>query len=317
MPVLHRDTHRSALRLALFRLRQRLPEGLRLRVWRQTATAVMRRQAAGGKQPLFRSLELETRTRCNSTCTFCAASIQNDQRPDIRMPDATYLKIVEELAALDYRGALKFFVNNEPLLDARTADFIRIAKERIPGVRTEVHTNGLKLNPRSGRELLEAGLDLLHINNYCNDGKLHRGVEAFLNETAVDFPDRKIVCQIRLLDERLLNRGGTAPNAQPEASPLSLPCVLPFDEMVLTADGRVTICCQDHDFAHSLGNVNAQSLQEIWHGEGFERLRVHLRQGLRSAHPMCKVCDFRGYKQEHMTATEAAKNRMVGDLLHG
>ena len=232
------------------------------------------------------------------------------------MPEALYDKILDELAVMNYDGNIKFFVNNEPLLDARTPDFIRRARERVPRARTEVHTNGLKLNPRNGRELLESGLHHLYINNYTEEGKMHRGVKAFLEETAPDFPECDIVFHLRALQEQLLNRGGTAPNAVLEQEPLPLPCILPFDEMVVTADGRVTICCQDHYFNAAVGNVNRNSLEEIWQSDGFKQLREKLLQADRSENEFCKVCDFRGYKEEHLTRSESLLNRTVGALMH-
>lgn len=305
---------RGALRKWLFRMRRSLPHGLRRWVWQRNAKAVMAAYPAAQAQPLFKSIEIETRTRCNSSCSFCAASIQNDQRPDIRMSDALYDKLLAELSALGYTGTLKFFVNNEPLLDPRTGPWIALAKARVPGIRTEVHTNGLKLNPRSGRELLEAGLDCLYINNYTNDGQLHRGVAAFLAEVAPDFPGREIHCQLRLLDEQLLNRGGTAPNGQELPAALPLPCILPFEEVVLTADGRVTICCQDHYFEAAVGNLTQQSLQEIWFSEGFTRLRAQLRAADRNGNKFCQACDFKGFKDEHLRPGQRLLNRLVGDL---
>lgn len=316
MPVQHLHGQRSGLRKALFALRGRVPRGLRLGVWGWIGRRIFKERGFEKGQGLFRSIELETRTRCNSTCTFCAASIQNDKRPDIYMPEPLYVKLLDELAGLDYDGAIKFFVNNEPLLDARTARFIQMTKERLPRVRTEVHTNGLKLNVRNGRELLEAGLDLLYINNYTSTNEVHRGVKAFLEEVAPDFPDREIVCHVRLLDERLLNRAGTAPNAEPEPRSLALPCILPFEEVVVTADGRVTICCQDHSFDAAVGNLNSERLQDIWYGSGLSALRAQLMKGDRSGHQLCNGCDFRGYKDEHLGSGTRVLHRMVGDLLH-
>ncbi|MCB9232586.1 MAG: SPASM domain-containing protein [Bacteroidia bacterium] len=296
-------------------MRKRLPAEKRIRLWQKTAKAVFERKKYAQKVPLFTAIELETRTRCNSTCSFCAASILTDQREDKYMPESLFEKILDELVSLDYRGTVRFFVNNEPLLDKRTPDFVREVKRRLPHATTEVQTNGLKLNPANGRELMEAGLDVLFINNYTDKGKMHRGVNAFLAETAPDFPDRRIQFNLRQVDEKLLNRGGTAPNGELPAASLPLPCILPFDEIVVTADGRVTLCCQDHYFKEEKGNVNRQTLQEIWYGEGFQRLRAALLQGDRSTSDFCKVCDFRGFKNEHLTEKEIRRNRWVGDML--
>lgn len=315
MAIRYNMGRKGMLRNGLYKLRRGMPKGLRLRVWQTTAARIFERKAFSKQVPIFRSLELETRTRCNSSCSFCAASILTDQRPDVYMPEALYDKIIAELVALDYDGAIKFFVNNEPLLDKRTPEFIRRAKANLPKVKTEVHTNGLKLNPKSGRELLEAGLDLLYINNYSQDGEMHKGVKAFLDEVAPEFPNTEIVFHLRLLDEQLLNRGGTAPNGRVLSEPLPLPCILPFDEMVVTADGRVTICCQDHYFESAVGNLNNSSLHDVWYGAGFSKLRSDLLRSDRSGNKFCSSCDFRGYKEEHLTSMESFKNRAVGALL--
>lgn len=314
MAIEHKTVRKGAATRILQRLRRRLPHGLRLREWRRSHARIGARLGYADHVPLFKAVEIETRTRCNSTCSFCAASILTDQRPDILMPQALYDKLISELAQLGYKGAIRFFVNNEPLLDKRTPDFIRIAKAALPGVYTEVHTNGLKLTPKTGRELLEAGLDLLYINNYSQDGQMHRGVRAFLNEVAPAFPQARIVFHMRLLDEQLLNRGGTAPNGRVLQEPLPLPCLLPFEELVLTADGRVTICCQDHYFESAVGNLNTHRVDEIWYGEGMQRLRESLLQGDRSHNKFCSACDFRGYKEEHLTPGESLRNRLVGAL---
>lgn len=315
MALIYNSGKRGILRNMLFQARKRLPSGMRMRVWRRTAAEVFEARGYAQSVPLFRSIEIETRTRCNSSCSFCAASILTDQRPDILMPDALFHKLIAELASLDYSGAIKFFVNNEPLLDKRSPEFIRLAKEKLPKARTELHTNGLKLNPKSGKELMEAGLDVLFINNYSNEGVVHRGVQAFLDEVAPNYPDRQVVFNMRMLDEQLLNRGGTAPNGRKVPEPMPLPCILPFDEVVLTADGRVTICCQDHYFEAAVGNLNHQRIDEIWQGEGFQKLRQQLLASDRSGNKFCAACDFRGYKEEHLTSAQLLRNRAVGALM--
>lgn len=305
---------KGTIRNFLYQLRKKRSQSRRQKVWEQTARQIFADRNYAAHVPLFTSIELETRTRCNSACSFCAANVLTDTREDKYMSEATYLKILEDLAKLKYTGRIKFFVNNEPLLDARTPEFIRLAKEKVPGCWTEVHSNGLKLNPKTGKPLLEAGLDLLYINNYTQEQKMHGGVKRFLEETAPDFPQTQIVFHMRLLEEKLLNRGGTSPNQEAVPEPLPIPCILPFDEMVVTADGRVSICCQDHFFEERMGNVNHTSLDEIWFGERFAKMREKLVTGDRSGSKFCQACDFRGFKEEHMTKGQSIRNRMIGDL---
>ncbi len=300
------------VRRMLRAVRAKVPAKAKLGVWRSTAKAVLKRRRWKEGESLFRAIEIETRTLCNSACSFCGASVLHDQRDDLLMPQALFRKICDELASHSFDGTIRLFVNNEPLLDRRLPELIRMAKETCGKATIEVQTNGIKLNPDKGRKILEAGLDRLIVNNYSDDGNVHHGVAKFFAEVAPLFPDREITLVMRKLNEKLQNRAGTAPDSEALRNPLTLPCILPFDEIVLTANGNVSICCQDLEFSHSVGNVNDTSLEEIWFGGEFAALRLELAKGNRGWHPLCSGCDFRGYKEEHMTGRESVGNRVVG-----
>ena len=50
------------------------------------------------------TVHIETRTRCNSLCTFCAANTKSEIRDDLSMQRETYKKIIDGLAEFDYRN---------------------------------------------------------------------------------------------------------------------------------------------------------------------------------------------------------------------
>jgi organic radical activating enzyme len=63
----------------------------------------------------------------------------------------------------------------------------------------------------------------------------------------------------------------------------SLPCVSPFDSVVILSDGRVPLCCLDYNAETPMGDVNESSIAEVWNGEAFRRVRgLHLANGRRS-----------------------------------
>ena len=43
--------------------------------------------------PLFNAVFFEVRTKCNGSCQFCAASVQNEIRKDMSMPIDLYKKV--------------------------------------------------------------------------------------------------------------------------------------------------------------------------------------------------------------------------------
>jgi MoaA/NifB/PqqE/SkfB family radical SAM enzyme len=47
-------------------------------------------------------------------------------------------------------------------------------------------------------------------------------------------------------------------------------CYLPFRSMMVRRDGIVLACCYNKI---PMGNLNTQTIEEIWHGDNYKRLR--------------------------------------------
>lgn len=54
---------------------------------------------------------------------------------------------------------------------------------------------------------------------------------------------------------------------------LDYPCVRPWHRMTVLWDGRVVPCCFDYDGKYILGDLNKETLKEIWNGEKMKVLR--------------------------------------------
>jgi hypothetical protein len=62
------------------------------------------------------------------------------------------------------------------------------------------------------------------------------------------------------------------------ATPERHPCVLPFRELNVWSDGRAVLCCEDWNEEHVVGDLNTQTLQQIWRGAVLrEARRLHAR----------------------------------------
>lgn len=68
-------------------------------------------------------------------------------------------------------------------------------------------------------------------------------------------------------------------------------CVLPFRDLNIWADGKAVLCCEDWNEELVIGDLNTQSLKEIWLGEAVSQVRrQHLKhQGHNVA--LCAKCD--------------------------
>jgi radical SAM protein with 4Fe4S-binding SPASM domain len=76
------------------------------------------------------------------------------------------------------------------------------------------------------------------------------------------------------------------------------PCLFPFIEMAVLPDGRIYYCIEtlfrlgfDKEI-ESLGDYNKQTLQEIWSGDLFQKLRQDLILNQLQERTACKDCDI-------------------------
>jgi len=69
-------------------------------------------------------------------------------------------------------------------------------------------------------------------------------------------------------------------------------CNFPWNTMVILQDGSVTACCLDYDGQIYLGNVNKQSIHEIWNGERYKKIRNDFKRLNYEDYSVCKECNF-------------------------
>ncbi|MDQ7825406.1 MAG: SPASM domain-containing protein [Candidatus Eremiobacteraeota bacterium] len=240
--------------------------------------------------PLFDSVELETLNRCNNTCSFCPVNARDDRREYRLMDEGLFRGIIGQLQGLDYRGALALYSNNEPLLDKRILEFHRAARAALPKARINLCTNGILLTRDSFLELAEL-LDELIIDNYDDRLSLIRPLVE-IQQLIEGTPElqQKVKIFIRRKNAIRKTRGGEARNRRRLTSALRSSCALPFTQLVIRPDGKVSLCCQDALGKVTLGDASKDALEAIWRGEAYRVARTALLEG-RSALELCSQCD--------------------------
>lgn len=68
------------------------------------------------------------------------------------------------------------------------------------------------------------------------------------------------------------------------------PCVIPWGTLHVTTMGLVPLCGQDVDAKHNHGDINKQSILDVWNGEGFKRVRELHAAGRRNEISNCVRC---------------------------
>mgnify|MGYP000583689921 CR=1 FL=1 len=73
--------------------------------------------------------------------------------------------------------------------------------------------------------------------------------------------------------------------------PSRKPCAKPLTDTVIYWDGKVALCNHDWAREYPLGDVNSQSIREIWQGEKYHAVRLMHFKGKWDDEPTCKNCD--------------------------
>ncbi len=243
-----------------------------------------------GSQSLFDHIEVETINRCNGNCSFCPVNSKDDPREKTIMKVELFEKIVNQLAKIGYKGRFTTFSNNEPLLDERIIDFNRYARKKLPDARMHLFTNGTLLTIEKFTALMEV-LDELIIDNYHQDLKLIKPCRE-IEEYCRIHPQlkKKVTIVLRKPKEILTSRGGEAPNRRHVPDYGKDRCALPFRQMVVRPDGKVSLCCNDALGKYTLGDVDKETLLDIWYGPKFQKVRECLYKG-RQEWGNCRHCD--------------------------
>lgn len=92
-------------------------------------------------------------------------------------------------------------------------------------------------------------------------------------------------------------------------------CILPFTQMIIRPDGTSAKCCNDPLTKITMGDLNQQTLREIWRGKAYQEMRKEMYYNGRQNIPGCEFCDIFGlynYLPPHAKTNEF--KRLVNEL---
>ncbi len=269
-----------------------------------------------------RYIQIESIIGCDARCPFCPQR-DIDRKPK-RRPDKTWKKIIDDTRGLGitYRP----FLQNEALIDRRLPEIISYIK-KDPTAHAEINTNGNALTESMGRELINAGLDLIRFSidafseeTYARDRvglDYHRvvaNIERFSRMVAGG--ERPVVIEVRMIDMES-NKHEQSDFIEYWSSRVDRALIVPFynwpwtegvemvrkpclkmrEEMFFYTDGRAVLCCWDIAGRAVIGDVNRESVLDIWNGETRRKFAEILSRGEREKILLCSRCD--AYKGRH------------------
>lgn len=231
----------------------------------------------------FNRVEIETNSRCNRGCFYCPVAVA--PRAGHEMPEELFFSILDQLAAMRFRGRLSPHFFGEPLLDPRLPRLMAEARRRLPGATIVVYTNGDALTPNKARDLLSAGVSLFIVTFEGGESEAFRKTRAALPWYTVR--RRFLVRHFKQDVPAPFNRGGTVLFGDRELH--MAVCHAPSSTLVIDAWGKVKLCPNDYVGDDDWGDLNTTPLRTVWKLPEFRRTRRELLRGEFSKE-ICRVC---------------------------
>ena len=245
--------------------------------------------------PLFSMVEIETMNKCNGECAFCPVNKFDDPREFKRMDEDLFRSIIYQLKEINFKGRISIFSNNEPLMDKRIFDFVKYIKKELPSIHLSFFTNGLLLDIEKFNKLIP-DCDTFCIDIYYADNEyIPNNIMPIVNE-CMGNKSLQTKVKIQLINKNAIrnNRGGKSKNRK-NIYKLETTCLLPFKQVIIRPDGKLSLCCNDASGSFTLGDLTKEKLTDIWYNNNFKEIRDKLRYNRRQI-DMCDKCDnFGGF----------------------
>ena len=255
------------------------------------------------KIPLPSTIEISDSGTCNRSCVFCPRSDPDwiskfDKKEFIKTE--LHEKICKELSEYDYKGMVLYSGFNEPMLNKKCYENIARTRRYLPKAKIELITNGDVLSLKNIAKLFEAGLSTLLISVYDGPEDMEK-FKKMCQDAKLD-PDQYVIRNRYLPPEKdygitISNRGGLMENAghsiKSLKKSLNAPCYYPSYNFFIDYNGDVLMCSHDWGKKNILGNLNKNTIKEIWLSENAKMSRYNLANSNRGFSP-CDVCDVKG-----------------------
>ena len=250
--------------------------------------------------PFFTWVEFSITDLCNRKCSFCPRFDENvypNNNQEIKLK--LYEKIMNELSCYNWEGGIVFSGFGEPLLHNKLYDLISITKKYLKNSILIIITNGDQLNAKICTKLYEHGLDILKVSLY--DGA-HQ-INHFNNmRKKVGVDKKRFMLRHRFSKDDnygliMSNRAGAVTNNDIKLREIILPikkeCFFPFYKLMIDYNGKVLLCSHDWIQKRAFGDLNHQSIKEVWSNKIINNVRDKLKSKNRNINP-CSKCDVDG-----------------------
>jgi len=258
-------------------------------------------------KPLFSFIDINPTELCNRKCVFCPRHDPNKYpNQNLHMEIDTAHKMREELEKLNWNGTINICGNGEPLLHKNIVDLVKAFGDKI---KIEITTNGDFLTVDLIKQLYESKLNFMVISMYDGPEQVEYFTSLF-DESSID--KSKYILRDRWYGENeeygliLTNRAGFFDWNKNIG--IGKQCFYMHYSMQIDWNGDVLSCCHDtYEKTRTFGNVNDETLLDIWNSNMWNKSRKLLGDGKRIELP-CNKCDASGIIHGYNHYLEWSKN---------
>ena len=237
---------------------------------------------------------LEISNMCNYAPIHKACPAADVKTP-VTLPSSIVYDVLRTLGEYGYgRGqTISFYVHNEPLNDPRLFMFVAEARQQCPEASIVIGSNGWYLTTVLALELYTVGASYILATAYTEKehmrlNQVRRELEDLHRRGEIDIcaPDPPAfgVRQIEKFDDR------RSMNNRDEGG---RPCYAPLTELIVTADGRMGLCCLDVWHHNAFGDLHSEKFIDVvmeYH-PALAGVRADLDMGVRKL-DVCQKCSY-------------------------
>lgn len=270
-----------------------------------------------------KSVLIETSNICHGKCLFCPYSeIKRGQKKeflDYRLIE----KMLNEISNY-FVERVSLFNNNDPLLDKRIYDIVKLAHGILPNVELTLSTNGQHLTKSKIERLFNEGLSTLYISIPTLDKDAYQKIMGYELDKVLNIIDSidnlKLLKMVRIavpitnkldikrFDSYFGKRGievcswfveykenwniKDKINELVGFSKYIGPCDRPMDQAVILSNGNMVICCRDWFEENVIGNVKKYTIYELWHNKIMKYIQNKIATQTYDDIKCCRTCSL-------------------------
>jgi radical SAM protein with 4Fe4S-binding SPASM domain len=243
-----------------------------------------------GQTDMFVATQIETTNTCNLKCVYCPMAYKPRKTVE-KMDDKLFKKIIQDLKELKFSGSLGLHGYSETLLDEKLYERVKYVHKELPKCNIKLATNGVLLTIEKYEKLKKAGVGEIVVSRHTKH-PLTNVIDLFdhkkkNNDNLPLSYDDSIVS-----DVGLFNRAGTINEKDlKEFKKITFKkCIWNVLNCTIDVKGNIILCCNDYDSEMILGNINKNTIREIWNKPKNKKIRSWALNGEFDKIPICKKC---------------------------